>query len=222
MFCNYCAFTGFLDLANFLVFAEERNIWETGSVPVLGWKGGECSLSCSLQRGRRQSPDSGCIFVIHNFSFQFLHYEFISCIKVRSIMSSAVAYLRACSPTVRATRVQFSLSLSLSHTHRARHRSLSWASRIQSTHPKPVSLRSILILSSLVFQVVSFLRAFQPKPFTRFSPLYMPRLPHSPWLALWYLGMSTNFMYILNFMSVMALETIILFSLRIFSAYFPS
>jgi hypothetical protein len=34
------------------------------------------------------------------------------------------------------------------------------------------------------------------------------------------IGMSTNFMYILNFMSVMALETIILFSLRIFQPTF--
>jgi hypothetical protein len=54
--------------------------------------------------------------------------------------------------------------------------------------PKPVSLRSILIPTyALVFPVVSFLRAFPPKPCTLFSPLpCVPhaRPPHSPWLNL--------------------------------------
>jgi hypothetical protein len=40
---------------------------------------------------------------------------------------------------------------------------------------------------ALVFQVVSFPRAFPPKPCARFSPLHachMPRPPHSPWFDL--------------------------------------
>jgi hypothetical protein len=47
-------------------------------------------------------------------------------------------------------------------------------------HPQPFSLRSILIhppICALVFQVVSFLRAFPPKPCTHFSPL--PCVPHA-------------------------------------------
>jgi hypothetical protein len=47
---------------------------------------------------------------------------------------------------------------------RALHWSLSWAASIQSTPSHPISLRSILILSThvFVFLVVSFLLAFPP------------------------------------------------------------
>jgi hypothetical protein len=56
----------------------------------------------------------------------------------------------------------------------------SWASQIQFTPHQPISLRHILIPSSrlcLVFRVVSFFRAFPPKPCTPFSPL--PCMPHA-------------------------------------------
>jgi hypothetical protein len=47
----------------------------------------------------------------------------------------------------------------------ALHWSLSWTRSIQSIPPHPLSLRSVIILSThvcLVFQVVSFLLAFPP------------------------------------------------------------
>jgi hypothetical protein len=50
---------------------------------------------------------------------------------------------------------------------KARHRPLSWANLIHSTSQQPNSLRYILIPSSIyasIFQVVSFLQAFSPKP----------------------------------------------------------
>jgi hypothetical protein len=64
---------------------------------------------------------------------------------------------------------------------RALHWFLSWVVSIQFITPHPVSLRSILILSSHLFLVVSFLPAFPPKSSTRSSSphsCYMPHLSH--------------------------------------------
>jgi hypothetical protein len=68
----------------------------------------------------------------------------------------------------------------------ARHRSLSWASRIQFT-PPPVSLRSILIQTSLLRLGLPsglFPSGFPTKLCTLFSPV--PCVPHT-------LGMSINY-----------------------------
>jgi hypothetical protein len=54
---------------------------------------------------------------------------------------------------------------------RARHRSLSSASWIQSTLLQPISIRSQPPIYALVFQVVSFLLAFPSKPCTHSSPM---------------------------------------------------
>jgi hypothetical protein len=61
--------------------------------------------------------------------------------------------------------------------------SLSWARRIKSASPQPISKRSILILSTvLVLLLAYFLLAFPPITYTHFSFLhscYMPRPPCS-------------------------------------------
>jgi hypothetical protein len=62
---------------------------------------------------------------------------------------------------------------------KARHWILSWASQIQFAPSIPISLRSILMLSShlhLSLTVVSYLRTSQPKPCKHLSP--PPRVPH--------------------------------------------
>jgi hypothetical protein len=59
---------------------------------------------------------------------------------------------------------------------RARHWSLSWTRCIQSTTSHPTSLRSILILSSQVFRVVSSLQVFKPKFCMNF--LFLPCVLH--------------------------------------------
>jgi hypothetical protein len=64
---------------------------------------------------------------------------------------------------------------------KARHWNLSWASWIQFTPSIPISLRSILMLSShvrYVLPVVSYLRASRPKPCKYLSP--SPCMPHVP------------------------------------------
>jgi hypothetical protein len=71
---------------------------------------------------------------------------------------------------------------------RVLHLSLSWASSIQSIPFHPISLRSILILSThlrLGLLVVSFLLAFSPISYMHsFSPhsCYMLCPSHPPWL----------------------------------------
>jgi hypothetical protein len=64
---------------------------------------------------------------------------------------------------------------------KARHWTLSWASRIQSSPSISIALRPILILSShlrLVFPVVSNLRVSQLRPCKHLSP--PPCVPHVP------------------------------------------
>jgi hypothetical protein len=64
---------------------------------------------------------------------------------------------------------------------KARHWTLSWASRIQFVPSIHISIRSNLMLSShirLVFPVVSYLQASEPKPCKHFSP--PPCMPHVP------------------------------------------
>jgi hypothetical protein len=69
-----------------------------------------------------------------------------------------------------------------------RHRSLSWATWIQSTPPQPVSLRSILIASSHRFSEWSFSFGLSHQHFVHFCLLshacHMLCSPRSPWLDL--------------------------------------
>jgi hypothetical protein len=58
----------------------------------------------------------------------------------------------------------------------AHHRFQSWASRIQSTTPANLPKIHSDPIYALVFQVVSFFRAFSPKPCTLFPPF--PCVPH--------------------------------------------
>jgi hypothetical protein len=69
-----------------------------------------------------------------------------------------------------------------------RHWSLSWARRIQSTHPHNISLRAVPMLSSQLhtgLQSGLFPSVFPIKPPVNFSHLshacYMSRSSHSPW-----------------------------------------
>jgi hypothetical protein len=74
---------------------------------------------------------------------------------------------------------------------RARHWSLYWASRIQSTSSHPISLRSMLMLSSHLRPSLlsAFLQVFQPKFWTHFSPLscalHAPPISYSLIWSLW-------------------------------------